>query len=112
MQETDFEAIRVMGTARVFFVLHLPERCPDRTATRKFEIQLLDRYGRATACGYVSDTETVLTIGQVEVPRAVIDAARRQPLGVGDFVDSNGSQVLPKDLFEYTTEPCECDPGT
>lgn len=95
-----------MSTQRVFFVRHLPDGWPDKTATQQFEIQLVDRYGRATAWGFVGETKSTLTIGKIDIPRAVIEAARRQSIGVGDFVDDDGNQVLPKDFGNYITESC------
>jgi hypothetical protein len=98
-----------MTTQRVFFVRHLLDGWPDKTVAQQFEVQLVDRYGRATAWGFVGDLEMSLKIGAVEVPRGVIEAARRQSRGVGDFVDGSGNQVLPRDFGKYITEPCEVD---
>lgn len=95
-----------MNTGRVLFVWHLPDGWPGKSATHRFEIQLVDRHGRATAWAVVSELENSLKVGDVDVPRAVIEAARGQRLGEGDFVDEIGNQVNPKDLGDYITEPC------
>jgi len=77
-----------------YFVVHLNER--DRPAdNRQFEIQLLDRQGRATACGYVGPRDARLQIAGHTVPTAVLEAARRQPLGHGDYVNEKGDSVVP-----------------
>lgn len=81
-----------------FYVRHLPDDWPDKTPNQKYTIELIDEFGRATSWGYIGDDDNSLKIGDVEIPRAVIEAARRQPLGCGDFVDLNGNQVMPKDF--------------
>jgi hypothetical protein len=96
-----------MSSLRLFFVRHVLDDSPDKTTDQRFEIQLVDRYGRETARGWVDDSEKPLMIGTVEIPQAVIQAARRQRHGVGDFVDGNGNQVLPSHFGRYLTEPVE-----
>jgi hypothetical protein len=77
-----------------YFVVHLSER--DRPAAREvFEIQLLDLEGRATACGYIGSGDTDLAIEGRLIPAAVLQAARRQPLGQGDYVDDDGNSIPP-----------------
>ena len=79
-----------------YFVLHLNDRDrPGADSQLSFQIQLLDDLGRSVEEGYVGLEETELRIADRAVPRAVLDAARRQPLGQGDYVDANGESVSP-----------------
>ena len=77
---------------RWYFVMHLaPEQ--QRPGAR-YEVQLLDDDGRATAWeGY--DEETSLTVGGVDVPSAVLAAGRAQAEGLGDYVDERGVRTAP-----------------
>ena len=77
-----------------FFVVHLNER--DRPAPdQRFEVQVLDPHGRTVCCGYFGDVEEDLEVEGRTIPRPVIEAARRQPLGRGDYVDESGYSVPP-----------------
>ena len=84
---------------RTFFVMHLSERdLSERgrpTRGGQFEIQLLDAKGRAKATGYIGSEETMLEVEGNSVPIAVIEAARRQPVGQGDYVDEQGHSIQP-----------------
>jgi hypothetical protein len=90
--------------ARLFFVRHLPEGWPDKKPNQIYQIELVDRRGRATAWGFVDNFNNSLTIRDVEVPQAVIDAARRMPAGKGDFVNPEGNRVLPAEFRNYETD--------
>jgi hypothetical protein len=77
-----------------FFVSHLQER--DRPSTgMTYEIQLLNAQGQAVARGYADDLADNLQIQGRSIPLAVIEAARKQPIGKGDYVDEAGSSVSP-----------------
>ena len=77
-----------------FFVLHRREA--DRPSkSMAYEIQVLNNDGQAIALGHVDATSDDLRIDGRQVPRAVIEAARRQPLGQGDYVDALGQSVAP-----------------
>lgn len=80
-----------------YFVMQLTDRdLKDRgrpIGEKRFEIQVLDGEGRATACGYVGIEDVALDVGGREIPRAVIEAARSQPLGQGNYVDEHGRSV-------------------
>ncbi|MHC4402821.1 MAG: hypothetical protein ACYTG0_24435, partial [Planctomycetota bacterium] len=82
-----------------YFVMHLSERdLGERgraSSEGQFEIQLLDAEGRAKACGYVGSDETTLEVEGKTVPIAVIEAARQQPVGQGDYVDEQGHSIQP-----------------
>lgn len=82
-----------------FFVMHLSERdLTERgrsSSGQPFEIQLLDAENRAKATGYVGVDEKTLEVEGYSVPMAVIDAARRQTEGQGDYVDGNGNSIPP-----------------
>lgn len=79
-----------------YFVLHLKDLDRPGTDSRlSFQIQLLDDLGRSVEEGYVGLEETELRIAGRAIPRAVLDAARRQPLGQGDYVNANGESVPP-----------------
>ena len=77
-----------------YFVRHL---CNEDTCSSgaEFEIQVLDRNGRAKHVGYCGHAETELVIEGQVVPKEVLDAARRQLMGRGDYVDSKGQSISP-----------------
>lgn len=80
-----------------YFVMHLTDRdLSDRgrpVNEKRFEIQMLDAQGRAEACGYVGPEDASLRIYNCVIPFAVIDAARRQAPGQGDYVGDDGNSV-------------------
>ena len=65
------------------------------SSEEQFEIQLLDAEGRAKVCGYVGSDETTLEVEGKTVPIAVIEAARQQPVGQGDYVDEHRHSIQP-----------------
>jgi hypothetical protein len=75
-----------------FFVLHLGER-ERPSANLRYEIQLLNTNGQAIACGYVDDQADRLQLEELLIPLPVIQAARRQPSGNGDYVDESGRSI-------------------
>ncbi len=76
-----------------YFVLHLEEsRFVDISKT-PFQIQILDSKGRAKHVGYVGFSEETLNVSGCNVPKAVLEAARRQLKGQGDYVDSEGNNI-------------------
>ncbi len=75
-----------------FFVSNLEERNRPSTGMR-YEIQVLNSAGQAVGCGYVDDQSNTLEIDGQAIPRAVIEAAREQPVGKGDYVDELGNSV-------------------
>lgn len=81
----------------VFFVRHLKadDRWPDQQEGQVYQVQLVNRFGQATSSGFVSKTDHTLKIGGIEVPHTVIAAAKRQPIGRGEYVDRDGRAVLP-----------------
>lgn len=77
-----------------FFVCHLD--IEERPAPElSYEIQLLDTQGRAVKWAYVSQEMVSLTLDELTVPYAVVEAARRQKPGQGDYVDINGRSISP-----------------
>lgn len=81
-----------------FFVMHLNEHDLPRkqlTSGKVYQIQLLDSQGRAKAVGYVGPDDDSLEIADFEVPKSVIEAARRQPVGQGDYVNERGMTIQP-----------------
>ncbi len=82
---------------RKYYVLHLPE---DQVTSpgNKFEIQLVDSLGVTVAFGLISKADSHLELEGEIVPMPVIDAAKKLPIGTGDFVDAAGSSVHPKNL--------------
>lgn len=81
-----------------YFVLHLGANDPDRDADRVFEIQILDSKGRAAHVGIVGHAEQKLIIDGKVIPLDVLEAARRQEEGKGDYVDAEGNSINP---FSY-----------
>jgi hypothetical protein len=75
-----------------YFVVHLEEQ--DRpTTAMQFQIQVLNEHGQSTACGYLDDQSTSMSIGDHAIPLLVIQAARRQPIGEGEYVNELGETV-------------------
>ena len=64
-------------------------------AGRLFEIQILDSHGRAKFVVYCGESEQELDIQGHIVPGAVLNAARRQPEGKGDYVNEKGESIRP-----------------
>ena len=61
----------------------------------EFEIQVLDHAGLAIGVGYLTRITEQLTIGGREIPRSVIEAAKRREEGFGDYVGPDGKSVRP-----------------
>jgi len=77
-----------------FFVSNLEKSNRPSTGMR-YEIQVLNDAGEAVGCGYVDDQSDTLEIDGQAIPRAVIEAAREQHVGKGDYVDELGNSVPP-----------------
>lgn len=84
---------------RRYFVRHLTEGDERRAKGQVYQIQLVDKYGRATGFVYLSAHDTEAAIGDDVVPEKVIVAVRSFPAGTGDFVDEEGHRLAPKDLL-------------
>jgi hypothetical protein len=82
-----------------YFVRHLPEGDLRRARGQIYQVQVVDKYGQATAFAYLGADEMALDVGGRPIPEAVIRAARDLPAGRGDFVDSEGHILAPKDLL-------------
>jgi len=78
-----------------FFVLHLANEWPEKSAEVKYEIQIVNESGQAVSWGYAGDHETEIVINGCRIPRAVLEAARRQLMGKGDYVDDTGCSISP-----------------
>ena len=80
-----------------YFVMHLTDiDLMDRgrqVDDRCFEIQILDAEGAAACCGYVCRNDLFLEVAGQSIPLPVIEAAKRQLLGEGDYVDGFGNSV-------------------
>lgn len=81
-----------------FFVLHLADGWPEKSDDVKYEIQIVNESGQAVSWGYANDQETEIVINGCRIPSAVLEAARRQLMGKGDYVDENGCSISPVDL--------------
>jgi hypothetical protein len=78
-----------------YFVMRLADDEPELSLGYEFEVQILDAKGRARAIGHIGSSEAELIIEGHAVPFAVIEAARRQPKGAGDYVNKHGQSVHP-----------------
>lgn len=85
----------VLRRNRKYFVLHLEVGEERPTPELAYEVQILDSEGRARVCGHVGESETELVVEGEEVPLPVVEAARRQPYGKGDYVNANGESIPP-----------------
>lgn len=81
-------------TQKRFFVVHLHEKDRPSSAMR-YEIQVLDGDGRAAHCVYADDSQVMIEVIGLTIPTQVVDAARRQPMGQGDYVDDSGKSIRP-----------------
>lgn len=78
-----------------YFVVRLSAKDPERAEGFLVEIQILDSQGRGELVGYLREGQSQLEIEGQSVPRAVIEAAWRQPEGQGDYVDPAGNTTTP-----------------
>ena len=78
-----------------FFVLNLGDRDFRPSPQHEYEVQLLDSNGRAKQVGYLTIDQDKLEIEVMPVPFEVIRAAKEQPVGQGDYVDSKGISIDP-----------------
>ncbi len=91
--------------ARRYFVVRLVGDPGWRPAGAAYEVQVLDSHGRgAVVVHYASDGGVVgasaangrqMDAASVRIPEAVLDAARRQIPGEGDYVGEDGRSVPP-----------------
>jgi hypothetical protein len=82
-------------TKQRYFVLHLEDRDFKPSPNVKYEIQILDSKGRAKVSGYVVENQNELEVDGKIIPMAVIEAAKRQPKGKGDYVNEFGESIPP-----------------
>lgn len=88
-----------MPVLRKYFVRHLPQDDPRRVRGQIYQVQVVDRYGQATAFAYIGSDEITLEVGGQPVPEAVIKSVRALPAGSGEYVDAEGHILAPKDLL-------------
>jgi hypothetical protein len=81
----------------VFFVVRLrpEERWPEQKEGQSFGVHLVNRFGQTTVDGYFGENDKAVVVGGVEVPRKVLEAAKRQAIGSGEYVNANGEPVMP-----------------
>lgn len=78
-----------------YFVMRRGDRDSAWPQGKEFEIQILDHRGRSKREGYIGWDETELVVGDFIVPRSVLEAARRQPRGQGEYVNRAGESIYP-----------------
>lgn len=78
-----------------YFVVRLSADDPEWAEGFLYEVQILDSKGRAEIAGYLKPHQEDLEIGGHVIPRAVVEAARRQSEGQGDYVDADGNSIRP-----------------
>ena len=77
-----------------FFVVHLSET--DRPSpAQRYEFQKLNSSGQAASVAYATYHDSTIEIDGLLVPKPILDAAKRQPLGVGDYVDETVESLPP-----------------
>jgi len=81
--------------AREWYFVRRLDQDEQRLRAHEFEIQVLDNDGRASALGYLSASTSGLTVGDREIPTAVIEAAKRRFPGGGEYVGPDGQSVPP-----------------
>lgn len=83
-----------MNTIERYFVTYLRDNeCKD--INKPFEIQILDEIGQCIAVSYLSSEQEELIIEGKQIPNAVIQAAKKQPIGKGDYVNECGKSIFP-----------------
>jgi hypothetical protein len=85
----------VSVSPRRFFVMHLPEDEPARKDGYVYGVQILNAKGEGELEGYLKPGQSYLEIAGYIVPEPVIEAARRQRNGQGDYVDEQGRRLSP-----------------
>ena len=80
---------------RWFFVMRLRPDHSRPFPDAEIQVQLLDEDGLSKEKGYLSGNGMELSLGGQRVPNAVVDAARRQVPGRGEYVDESGARVDP-----------------
>ena len=78
-----------------YFVLRLHERDYRPTPEACFVVQLPSPEGGPGATGYLRADQTELVVDGEAIPTAVLNAARRQPYGKGDYVNEKGESIPP-----------------
>ena len=78
-----------------FFVRRLPADAPERASGADLQIQKLDIDGLAEDVVDIPVDAVYAELLGIPVPTAVIEAARRQATGRGDYVDPEGRSVPP-----------------
>jgi hypothetical protein len=91
-QEPGFEHTK---TEPRYFVLCYDESDPEYREGFRYEIQLLNDDGEAGGVIQLSDEETRISIPGYDIPLKVIEAAKSQEKGSGDYVNSGGECVRP-----------------
>jgi hypothetical protein len=76
-----------------FFVLNCSGRSSLSDPSKPFQVQILDSKGRAKYYDYFGADHLSLVIEGYNVPLPVLEAALRQEVGKGDFVDVNGQSI-------------------
>ncbi len=88
------------GTHQNYFIRHLPEDDSRRNQGHAFQIQAVNKYGLATAFAYLGQNDETALIDGRSVPPEVVNSAKKLNPGESRFVDSCGSEMLPKDLVK------------
>lgn len=82
-----------MADSARYFVLHLDGRDYRPFPEAEYEVQLLNADGEVERSAYLKAEDTRVEIDGEPVPESVVDAAKRQPAGSGDYVDKDGNSV-------------------
>jgi transposase len=82
----------VMREPPPYFVRRLP--ATEARPGARFEVQVLYKSGRSRAEARF-DEESIVEVEGVAIPEAVLEAARRQPPGQGDYVGRDGTSLPP-----------------
>jgi hypothetical protein len=80
---------------RWYFVIYLSEPFSGAPPDKPYQVQLLNDMGQAIWLGHAGKDEHALIIDDVSIPYPVIDAARRQIKGQGDYVNEFGESIPP-----------------
>ena len=78
-----------------YFVLSLDESDPSYLEGFRYEVQLLNDDGEGAAVVLLTEEDTNISVPGYDLPSRVVDAARRQEKGSGDYVNTVGESVRP-----------------